>query len=251
MNFLLQLAEYPALFIIFTFAVISVIVLLTITFSRVSISTKGIVFTKSIAKQVDRFWLAQNITEKRRGRIYFIKYKGTIAEQMKFAEMNLADVERKIDRTFEKHLIETNTPLEQLVIAKDRWDKLKVIAVAALKDEIRRSFWENHFLEKSKVEFEVYKQKQNEKFYDIAFTNLEYMKQLDYYIKWDELKDKFFTEAPYFKSIFSTVYEGAKDISRKYLDEMRCLEESNTKTFQEFLSGNPISQETDVNICFD
>ena len=249
------MAEYPVqTFVAFSIALVALGVFLFFmvkVLGLTALGKAGMKFKKEIEQRTERFYLLQSIVEKRRSRQYYLVHKGTVHNQMNFAELNIAEVNKRLTRVFSEYVKEKKLSAEQEMQSSRYFQWMKDLAENNCKDEIRRSFWENHFSEKSGDVWKVYKDGQFEKIKELFYLYIDHMERLDFYLDYKTLKEKFQEHKVFFKSMVDVIYDGARDIAIKYKEEIKCLEDMNKETYRQYLAGEELSDNSDFSYCVD
>jgi len=255
MNIFEYMIEYPVqtfiailvLGVLFTVLLVIAVKVLGLT----AIDKLGLKFKKEIETKTDRFYFLQSIVDKRRTRQLYLRHKGTVLEQMNFAELNIAEIEKRLNRVFSDYLKAKKLPPDQEMMANRYFEWMKEMAEVNCKDELRRSFWENHFSEKEGDTWRVYKEKQYEKIRDIFFIYISHMERLDVYLEYGKMIEAFAEHKIFFKSIVDVMYDGARDIALKHRQEIECLEDMNKETYRQYLHNEDLTTQSDVEFCMD
>jgi len=210
-------------------------------------------YSKKEAKVIgERYLLVNQIIAKRKERQYYIIHKGILSEQMKQAEVLLSDYVKIAKQVFLKFIRNFEVPYDEEEVEIQRYSELLKITEYEIKNELRRSFLENHYIEKTPEEFHNYKEKQLEKIFSIVsdYINFTYKPR---FFPIETIRNEQKNNLYSYSKILDKIYDNALEIVKKYHSEIRKLEDLNNKNVQQYVKGEEITDCEDYSLvgCYE
>lgn len=232
--------------------IILLFILLVVMIYKLKIKRIGpLEFSNSDAQViVDRFMrVVERVREYEREITRIVE--GTILrEQMRIAEIAISDIVRDVKK-IHLDLINCRTKEENFKRATEELNTYHLrleIMTDDIKDEFRRSFRQNHFVEKTPKEFTDYIRREMEIIFLIIEDSIDHRYSSDL-INADELKEANRYQINNYRRILEGVYTEAREIALVNAQRVNTKREKIKKITSSYLQNLPL--EEDCNICED